>query len=139
MSMVADLSDTSFSGNASGVALKFKLQAMSNLADSKKRKFEAGLNRRYRILFSQKNVPMTVPADGWIGIDYRFTKNLPANVLEESEIAKNLEGIVPRETQLKVLSVVDNVQEAMNRLAEEAAQAPMVNPAVFAQSVTSDE
>lgn len=139
MSMVADLSDTSFSGNASGVALKFKLQAMSNLADSKKRKFEAGLNRRYRILFSQKNVPMTVPADSWIGIDYEFTKNLPANVLEESEIAKNLEGIVPRETQLKVLSVVDNVQEAMDRMAEEAAQALMVDPAVFGRSVTANE
>ena len=58
---------------------------------------------------------------------------------EESEIAKNLEGIVPRETQLKVLSVVDNVQEAMDRLAEEAAQAPMVDPAVFGRSITADE
>ncbi|MEG2649470.1 MAG: phage portal protein [Eubacterium sp.] len=110
---------------------------MSNLADSKKRKFEAALNRRYRVLFSNPACPL--PPDSWIGIDYEFTKNLPANVLEESEIARNLEGIVPKETQLKVLSVVDNVQDAMDRLAEEGVQTPMIDPAVFERSVANDE
>ena len=80
-----------------------------------------------------------LPSDSWIGIDYDFTKNLPANILEESEIARNLEGIVPKETQLKVLSVVDNVQDAMDRLAEEGVQTPMIDPAVFARSVSTDE
>lgn len=45
--------------------------------------------------------------------------NFPANLLEESQIAGNLAGITSQETQLKVLSVVDNVKEEMDRIAEE--------------------
>ena len=41
----------------------------------------------------------------------RFTRNFPANVTEEVENAKNLSGIVSQETQLSVLSIVDNVSE----------------------------
>lgn len=111
MSMVADLSDESFAGTASGISLKYKLQAMSNLADAKKRKFQAALNRRYRILFSHPASP--VSADDWIQIRYTFTKSLPANLLEEAQIAKDLEGITSHETQLKVLSLVDNPQDEM--------------------------
>jgi SPP1 family phage portal protein len=125
MCMVADLSDESFAGTASGVALKFKLQAMSNLADTKQRKFEASLNRRYKILFS--NPLSTVPADSWIGIDYKFTKNLPANVLEESQIAKNLEGVVTKQTQLSVLSIVDDPKREAEEVENTTAQVPMVN------------
>ena len=126
MCMVADLSDESFSGAASGVALKFKLQAMSNLADAKKRKFEAGLNRRYKILFSHPLSP--VSADSWIGIDYTFTKNLPANLLEEAQIAQTLEGVVTKETQLSVLSIVDNPKEEAEDLKKEESQVSMTQP-----------
>ena len=49
--------------------------------------------------------------DSWVGIKYQFTQNYPANILEESQIAGNLAGITSHETQLKVLSVVDNVQQ----------------------------
>ncbi len=118
MSMVADLSDESFAGSTSGIALKYKLQAMSNLADAKKRKFQAALERRYRILFSHPACPLE--ADQWINIDYKFTKSLPANLLEESQIATNLEGVVSKETQLKVLSIVDNTQEEMDKLEADA-------------------
>lgn len=118
MSMVADLSDESFAGTASGIAIKYKLQAMSNLADAKKRKFQAALERRYRILFSHPACPLE--ADQWINIDYKFTKSLPANLLEESQIAANLEGVVSKETQLKVLSIIDNTQEEINRLEADA-------------------
>lgn len=138
VSMVANISDENF-GTSSGIALKYKLLAMNNLEKTKERLFVSGMNRRYQLLFSNPLARSKVPEDSWVGLNYIFTPNIPANVLEESEIAKNLEGIVPRETQLKVLSVVDNVQEAMDRLAEEAAQAPMVNPAVFGQSVTANE
>ncbi|MDD3338442.1 MAG: phage portal protein [Lachnospiraceae bacterium] len=119
MTMVADLSDESFAGTSSGVALKFKLQAMSNLADTKKRKFQASLNRRYRILFSHP--ACTVDSSQWIGIGYTFTKNLPANLMEESQIATQLEGVVSKETQLGVLSIVDNVSKEMEKLDAESA------------------
>lgn len=117
MAMVADLSDESFAGTASGISLKYKLQAMSNLADAKKRKFQAALNRRYRILFSHPMCP--VDSSQWMGVDYIFTKSLPANLLEESQIAGNLEGVVSKETQLGVLSIVKNAAEEIQKLEAE--------------------
>ena len=52
----------------------------------------------------------------------RFTRNFPANVTEEVENAKNLSGIVSQETQLSVLSIVDNVSEEVEKLDKEQAK-----------------
>lgn len=116
ISMVANISDENF-GASSGVALKYKLQAMSNLAKTKERKFTSGMNRRYKLLFSHP--ASRVPKDAWTQLHYQFTPNLPANLLEEAQIAAQMEGIVSSETQLKVLSIVENVQEELERIEEE--------------------
>lgn len=58
-------------------------------------------------------------SDDWVKLHYQFTPNFPANLLDESQIAGNLAGITSRKTQLKVLSVVDNVDEEMQRIEEE--------------------
>lgn len=116
ISMVANISDENF-GTSSGIALKYKLLAMSNLAKTKERKFTAGMNRRYKLIFS--NPVSGMKKDDWVKIRYQFTLNYPANLLEESQIAGNLAGIVSQETQLKVLSVVDNVQQEIERMETE--------------------
>lgn len=116
ISMVANISDENF-GSSSGIALKYKLQAMSNLAKTKERKFTSGMNRRYKILFSH---PLSrVPADAWVQLHYKFTPNFPANLLEETEIAANMEGITSHETQLKVISAVDDVQGELDKINKE--------------------
>ena len=116
ISMVANISDENF-GTSSGIALKYKLQAMNNLARTKERKFTSGMNRRYKLIFS--NPVSGMQKDAWVGIKYQFTLNYPANILEESQIAGNLSGITSRETQLKVLSIVDNVQQEIERMEAE--------------------
>ena len=116
ISMVANISDDNF-GTSSGIALKYKLQAMSNLAKTKERKFTSGMSRRYKLIFS--NPVSGMQKDAWVGIKYQFTPNYPANILEESQIAGNLAGITSHETQLKVLSIVDNVQQEIKRMGEE--------------------
>ena len=52
-------------------------------------------------------------------LEYQFTPNIPANILEEAQIAAQLEGIVSNETKLKVLSIVDNVQDELEKIEEE--------------------
>ena len=116
ISMVANISDENF-GSATGIALKYKLQAMSNLEKTKERKFTSGMNRRYRLLFGHPS--SKVPADAWVQLHYRFTPNIPANLLEEAQIAAQMEGITSHETQLKVLSVVDDVQGELEKIEEE--------------------
>ena len=52
-------------------------------------------------------------------LNYIFTQNMPANLLEESQIAGNLAGIVSQQTQLSVLSCVDNVQQEIEQIKQD--------------------
>lgn len=116
ISMVANISDENFGAN-SGIALKYKLQSMSNLEKTKERKFTSGMNRRYKLLFSHP--ASKVPDDSWVQLHYHYTPNIPANMLEEAQIASQMEGIVSHETQLKALSIVENVQDELDKIEEE--------------------
>lgn len=77
------------------------------------------MNRRYKLLFGHPS--SKVPKDAWVGLKYTFTPNFPANLLEEAQIAAQMEGITSHETQLKVISAVDNVKEELERIEEENA------------------
>ena len=122
--MVANISDENF-GNSSGIALRYKLEAMSNLFTAKARRFSSAMLDRYKIIFSNPVAQIhKVSKDAWHDLDIRFTANYPANLESEAEIAKLLEGVVSKETQLKALSIVDNVQEELERM--DAEQTPSV-------------
>lgn len=116
ISMVPDVNSESF-GNSSGVALEFKLQPLSNISKFLDRKVLKSMSKRYKLFCTlSTNVP---DKDAWADIEFTTSRNLPKNNLEESQTAKNLEGIVSKETQLKVLSIVDNVQDEIDRLEKE--------------------
>lgn len=117
ISMVANISDENF-GTASGIAMKYKLQGMDNLAKAKSRKFESALLRRYKLLFASP--ASTVNADDWTKLNFKFTANIPNNLADEADIAAKLEGVVSKETQLKTLSIVDNVSEEIEALEKES-------------------
>ena len=116
ISMVANISDENF-GTSSGIAMKYKLQAMSNLEKTKERKFTSGMNRRYRLIFS--NPVSGMKKDDWVKVHPKFTPNFPANLLEETQIAQGLDGIVSQDTQLGVLSIVENVQQEKDKIEAE--------------------
>lgn len=116
IAMVANISDENF-GTSSGIAMAYKLQGMSNLRKTKERKFTSGMNRRYKLIFS--NPGNAMKKDDWVKLHYKFTPNVPANLLEESQIAQNLSGVVSQETQLGVLSVVDNPKAEIERINKE--------------------
>ena len=116
IAMVANISDENF-GTSSGIAMAYKLQGMSNLRKTKERKFTSGMNRRYKLIFS--NPGNAMKKDDWVKLHYKFTPNVPANLLEESQIAQNLSGVVSQETQLGVLSVVDNTNTEIERIDKE--------------------
>ena len=128
ISMVANISDENF-GTSSGIALKYKLQSMSNLAKTKERKFNSGMNRRYMLIFS--NPVSGMKKDDWVKVKPIFTRNLPANILEETQIAVNLDGITSKQTQLGTLSIIDNVGKEIERIEKEEAKSQ--NDAVMRQ------
>lgn len=116
-SMVANISDDTFGSSTSGTALAYKMQAMSNLALGFDRKIEKSLRKRYKIFCSlSTNVP---DPDAWRQVEIRTSRNLPKNIQEEAQVAANLTGIVSKGTQLSVLSIVDNVQEELEKIEAE--------------------
>lgn len=112
----ANASDENF-GTQSGIAMLYKMWNTSNKGKNKQRKFESGMNRRYRLLFGHP--ASKVNKDAWVQLHYQFTPNIPQNLLEEAQVAAQMEGIVSHETQLKVLSVVDDVQGELEKIEEE--------------------
>jgi SPP1 family phage portal protein len=127
IAMVPNINDQSF-GTSSGIAMQYKLLNTSNMFKTKQRKFESGMNRRWRLIFShQLMVPWKVKEDDWTKLRYRFTPNIPANVLEEAQTAAQLSGIVSKRTQLETLSVVDNVESEMRRIEEENQPVDLLN------------
>jgi SPP1 family phage portal protein len=112
----ANAADENF-GTNSGIAMLYKMWNTSNRGKNKQRKFEKGMYNRYKMLFGHP--ASKVPADAWKQLRFTFTPNIPQNVLEEAQIAAQLEGITSHETQLKVLSVVDDVQAELDKIEEE--------------------
>lgn len=111
------MSDESFGGNVSGVAMEFKLLGMENITKIKTRYYRKGLRKRLRIFCNYlalhgKSVDPT-------GITMTFTRALPKNLLEISQIVANLWGKVSRKTLLSQVPFVDDVDEELKALDEE--------------------
>ena len=103
------MSDESFGGNVSGVAMEFKLLGMENITKIKTRYYRKGLRKRIRIFcnYLALHGKSVDPA----GITMTFTRALPKNLLEISQIVANLWGKVSRKTLLSQVPFVDDVDE----------------------------
>lgn len=118
VAQVPNLNDKTFSGNNSGVALKYKLLAMQNMAAANERKFTQSLRAVYRILFSVSDV---AGENAWPGLSFQFTRNMPADVEGEAQTAATLMGVVSHETAMKPLSIVDDPAAEMDKIRQEQA------------------
>ena len=99
MSMVPDLTDEQFAGNASGVAMRYKLLGLEQLTKIKERWFREGLRERLRLyagFLALKGAPR-LDTDA---VKLVFTRALPVNELEMAQVVEKLHGIVPDEELL---------------------------------------
>lgn len=119
ISMVSNLNDQAFAGNSSGVALKYKLLPMQNMAVNKERKFTQSMRKLFKTIFSVDTILKNDHVDAWKDLSFKFYQNLPVNTADESNTARSLEGIVSKETQLGTLSFVDDPKKEIQRMADE--------------------
>ena len=116
-SMVANISDENFGGATSGTSLAYKLQAMSNLAESFDGKVEKSIRKRLKLFCTlSTNTPHQ---DAYEDVEITFTRNVPKNLLEEAQTAAQLSGIVSHETQLRGLSIVADPKAELERIKDE--------------------
>lgn len=121
---VPALTDESFSGNLSGIAIKYKLIGLEELSIMKENKFRSAQNKLLQLVTGYLNTKMN---KGWDpdSVETKFERNFVENVSDIIEYVKNLEGIVSRETQLDCLppSIVEDTGAEINRIRKETADA----------------
>lgn len=112
LSMTPDLSDESFSGNASGVALQYKLWGIEQVRSAKERSFTAAL-RGLLEAFSGGLSTLGMPVD-LTGVPV-FYKNLPRNDADLAATLLSLSDILSQRTILEQLPWVSDVEEELRR------------------------
>lgn len=105
-SMIPDLSDEQFAGNASGVALKYKLLGLEQLTRMKERWFREGLKERLRCYCHFLSVKGERTPDPE-AVRMIFSRSLPENMLETAQMVKTLEGMVAEDVLLSQLPFLD--------------------------------
>ena len=108
--MIPDLSDQQFSGNVSGVAMKYKLLGLEQLTRIKERWFREALKERLRCYAHFLSVRGGHALDE-SRIRMTFTRTLPESALETAQMVKTLEGMVPENVLLSQLPFLDGEGE----------------------------
>lgn len=120
LSQVPALTDENFSGNLTGVAIRYKLTGLEELAIMKENNFQAAQHKMIKLITDYLNTIQNKEYDPE-QVTQKYTRNFIDN---ESEIIGNvtqLENVVSKETQLNMLpqTIVDNAQEELNRMEAE--------------------
>ena len=125
---VPRLSDEQFAGNLSGVAISYKLWGLEQVTAIKERKFKRSLQRRAELITNILHITSN-PAYDYRDISIQFRRNQPQNLPELAEVVTKLAADLSRETRLKLLPVVNNVQDEIDKLkAEEDEQLKAAAP-----------
>ena len=117
LAKVPDLSDESFSGNLTGVAISYKIWGMDQIVSVKERKFKKGLQRRIKLITNILN--MQGNNWDWRKIEITFSRNMPQNLVELAQMVGGLKGIVSDETLIALLPFVTDPVMELERLAEQ--------------------
>lgn len=112
------MTDESFGGNVSGVALEFKLLGMENITKIKTRYYKKGLRKRVRIFCNHLQTSEAITIQPNL-VTMVFTRAMPKNLLEISQYVANLWGKVSAKTLLAQIPFVDNVEEELQAVEEE--------------------
>ncbi len=109
IAMVPALTDEQFAGQASGVAMRFKLLGFEQLVKTKERWFREGLRSRLRLfahLLSLRGEPPFDPGR----VTLSFSRGLPVNDLEQAQMISLLRGLVPDDALTAQLSFTEGMR-----------------------------
>ena len=116
-SKVPCLTDENFVGNASGVAMKYKLLGFEQLGKTKERYFKKGLRQRLKLMANIENIRaknIDVKA-----IDITMKRSLPVDDELLARIAQETDGFISWETRVQRFDSEIDIEEERKRLEEE--------------------
>jgi len=116
-SHVPNLTDEKFAGNSSGVAMEYKLLGLEMITKIKEANYKRGL--RQRISIFAKYMGLQQIALDANSIVPQFSRGLPKNLLELSQVINNLEGKVTLRQLISLLPFVEDPDAELEGLEEE--------------------
>lgn len=116
-SHVPNLTDENFAGNSSGVAMEFKLLGLEMITKTKEANYKRGI--RQRISIFAHYLGMQQIALEAHSIVPQFSRGLPKNLLELSQVINNLEGKVSLRQLISLLPFVEDPDAELEELEEE--------------------
>lgn len=117
ISKVPNLTDENFAGNSSGVAMKYKLLGLEQLAQTKEEYYRIGLKERIKLYANILNIKMIrTDIDN---IEMTFIRSLPVNELEIAQLITYLNNVVSQKTLLSLLPFVEDVDNEIERVEEQ--------------------
>ena len=131
-SHVPNLTDENFAGNSSGVAMEYKLLGLEMLTKIKERWYRRGLRERIEIFLNYLGLQ-----GGRLDeedIEVVFSRGLPKNLLELSQIVNNLADDVSLETRLSLLPFVEDPQAEVEKLDAQKEENIQRQQEIFSQS-----
>lgn len=117
LSNVPDMADENFSGNSSGVAMRYKIFGFEQSIGQTINNFKRGLQNRYKALFGL--LVATSKATDQNGLTMTFTPNLPYAVSEEAQMLNDAGVPISRKTMYNQTHFTNSETEEAN-LKEEA-------------------
>lgn len=131
LSQVPALTDESFSGNLSGIAIKYKMTGLEELAIMKENRMRSAQTKMLRIITQFLNTKMNKNWDSNV-VEQKYDRNFVDNISDIITDVRNIDGIVSKETQLGMMphSVVPDITTELERQQKEAMEAeqlPKVN------------
>jgi len=120
LSQVPALSDESFAGNLTGVAIKYKLIGLEELAIMKQNNFEAAQKKLVKLVTEYINLRYNKNFDPET-VKQKYERNFIANDAEMIANARDLENIVSRDTQLQMLpaGIVPDSKKEIEKIQQE--------------------
>ena len=116
-SHVPNLTDEKFAGNSSGVAMEYKLLGLEMITKVKESNYKRGLRQRISIFAKYLGLQQIVLDAN--SIVPQFSRGLPKNLLELSQVINNLDGKVTLRQLISLLPFVEDPDAELEELEEE--------------------
>ena len=113
-----NFADESFSGNTSGIAMKYKMFGLESKCITTENKFRKALRRQFQLLVDIWRAQFAGSLN-YLDIYFDFKRNFPLNLEDEAKSTAALKGLVSDRTRLGLLSFVDDVDWELQQMEAE--------------------
>jgi len=138
LSFIPDMSDERFSGNVSGVAMRYKLLALEMLTGIKERWYKEALQMRlelYSNFIAVKGGRVIDPT----AVEIVMKRKLPVNDLETAQMVQTLRDLVPDELLLGQVAFVQDVDDAMDKMREQREESMKLQRDLYEMPTPDDQ